>query len=180
MASRSGRKPADGVSVPRLILNKVGGPGRRRHYDETVAITTSWVDHADRVLAGVRTRRTRGRRAVIELLGEQSCALTAPQIDAGLRARGRPVGRATVYRTLEQLVALGLVHRVVVGQANARFEAAQPDGDHHHHLVCDRCGAVAPFSDRALERSIDRLAGQVSFAVEHHEVVLHGSCASCR
>lgn len=144
-----------------------------------MAIATSWVDHADRVLAGQRTRRTRGRQAVIGLLGDQQCALTAPQIDAGLRARGQPVGRATIYRTLEQLVALGLVHRVDVGQANASFEAAQPDGDHHHHLVCDRCGAVRPFSDRPLERSIARLADQVSFVVEHHEVVLHGSCARC-
>ena len=81
---------------------------------------------------------------------------------------------------LDELVGLGLVTRVEVGQGSTRYEAARPDGDHHHHMVCDRCGDVQPFADAELERAVDRLADRVAFAVAEHEIVLHGECAACR
>ena len=81
---------------------------------------------------------------------------------------------------LEELVGLGLVTRVEVGQGSARYEAARPDGHHHHHMVCDRCGDVQPFADAELERAVDRLAARVAFDVAEHEIVLHGECAECR
>ena len=37
---------------------------------------------------------------------------------------------------------LGLVRRLEMGHGTARYEAAHPSGEHHHHLVCDRCGKV--------------------------------------
>ena len=74
----------------------------------------------------------------------------------------------------------GLVTRVEVGQGSTRYEAARPDGHHHHHMVCDRCGEVQPFADEDLERAVDRLAARVAFDVAEHEIVLHGECAQCR
>jgi Fur family ferric uptake transcriptional regulator len=46
--------------------------------------------------------------------------------------------------------------------------------------VCDDCGDVIPFADAELERTIGRVAGRVAFQVAEHELVLHGSCGSCR
>ena len=114
------------------------------------------------------------------LLDRQACALSAYEIEDALRADGRGVARASVYRVLEELVGLGLVTRVEVGQGTARYEAARPDGHHHHHMVCDRCGDVQPFADDELERAVDRLAARVAFDVAEHEIVLHGECADCR
>lgn len=141
---------------------------------------TSWQDHARAVLAAAGHRNAQGRSALIELLDSQPCALTAQEIDRTLRARGRPVGLATVYRNLELLVELKLVGRLDVGQGTARFERLLPTGEHHHHLVCDRCGRVTPFDDHGLEQSIQRLSRQVDFQVAEHDVVLHGACATCR
>ena len=45
-------------------------------------------------------------------------------------------------------------------------------GDHHHHLVCDRCGEVAAFEDVELERAIARLAERVDYSVDAHDVTL--------
>jgi Fur family ferric uptake transcriptional regulator len=85
-----------------------------------------------------------------------------------------------VYRTLELLTALGLTQRVDLGSGTARFEPVQPGGDHHHHVVCDDCGRVEPFSDTALERAISSAAGRVGYSVAAHEVVLRGACGDCR
>ena len=117
----------------------------------------SWAEHADRRLAEAGFRRGGARAAVIGLLDRQACALSAYDIEDALRADGRGVARASVYRVLDELVGLALVTRVEVGQGSTRYEAARPDGDHHHHMVCDRCGAVQPFADDDLERRPRRL-----------------------
>src|SRR5690349_5320970 len=106
-----------------------------------------WAAHAQERLAREGYRRGGARRAVIDLLGRQECALTAHEIDERLRVQGHAVGRASVYRALEQLTDLHLVARLEVGQDAARYEAVHPSGEHHHHLVCDRCGRVTPFED---------------------------------
>ena len=140
----------------------------------------SWADHADRRLAEAGFRRGGARAAVIGLLDRESCALSAYEIEDALRADGRGVARASVYRVLDELDGLGLLTRVEVGQGTTRYEAARPDGHHHHHMVCDRCGEVLPFADDELERAVDRLAARVAFDVAEHEIVLHGACADCR
>ena len=142
---------------------------------------SAWTEHADDSLAAAGFRRGGARAAVIELLGSQSCALTALDIEEALRADGRRgVARASIYRILEELESLKLVQKLEVGQGIARYEPLDPSGDHHHHMVCDRCGDVIPFHDDELERTIRNVARRVTFEVAEHEIVLHGACADCR
>jgi Fur family transcriptional regulator, ferric uptake regulator len=117
--------------------------------------------------------------AVIETLASHGCVLTAREIADRLRAEGRDVGPATVYRSLDLLEGLGLLHRLDAGAGPARYEPAHPSGEHHHHLICNRCGGVSAFEDPALERSVQRMAGQLSFRVEAHDVALRGTCVAC-
>jgi Fur family ferric uptake transcriptional regulator len=142
--------------------------------------THGWTERAEATLAAAGHKRGGARRALLELLDEQACALTALEIEDALAARGggRRVSRASVYRILEQLERLGLVQRVETGQAMIRYERVA-EREHHHHLVCDECGLVMPFSDAGLERAIDRLSKDVPLAVSEHEIVLHGACRDC-
>jgi Fur family transcriptional regulator, ferric uptake regulator len=141
---------------------------------------SSWREHTLATLSAAGYRRGGARNAIVELLDAQDCALTAQEIDDRLRADGRSVGRASVYRILELLTELRLVTRIDVGQGVARYERHQPDGEHHHHLVCDSCGQIAPFEDPVLEQAIERVSKRLSFAVDDHDVVLHGACSDCR
>ena len=117
---------------------------------------------------------------MIEYLATQDCCLSAQELFDGLRAEGRTVGIASVYRALDELAQLRLVHRVELGHGVSRFEAAHPGGDHHHHLVCGDCGKVEAFDDTTLEKAVDRVAGTYDYALNAHEVVLHGACGDCR
>jgi Fur family ferric uptake transcriptional regulator len=139
-----------------------------------------WSEHALQELGRAGYRSGGARRAIVELLGRQHCCLTAQEIFDELRAAGRPVGIASVYRVLDALADLRLVKRIDVGAGTARFEPALPSGDHHHHLVCRDCGKVEAFADQRLERAIHSVAGGLGYAVDEHEVVLHGACADCR
>jgi len=116
---------------------------------------------------------------VIEALARAPCGITAQGIFDSLREGGRRAGIASVYRALEQLAALRLVTRLDFGDGVSRFEAADPAGHHHHHLVCTACGRVEPFEDPDLERALMASAGRAGFAPDDHDVVLRGRCAAC-
>lgn len=143
---------------------------------------TPFAEWAAGALAAFRRSGHRGgkaRRAVIDFLARQECCFSATEIFDGLRAEGNAVGLASIYRALEQLSMLRLVQRLDFGDA-ARYEPLLPSGDHHHHVICDDCGKVEPFSDSPLELALGRLGGQLGYELDGHDVVLRGSCAECR
>ena len=140
----------------------------------------AWAEHALATLQTAGLRRGGARTAVVEALAGHDCAVTALELDDELRRKSRPpVGRASVYRALEQLEQLGLVQRLEVSRGTAGYERIEPSGHHHHHAICRRCGRMLPFEDPALERAIDRVSKQLSFEVSDHDVVLRGLCRRC-
>ena|SRR5947209_6088645 len=139
----------------------------------------TWGSHAQHVLAQNNHHTGAARRAVVELLDSQSCALSAVEIEELLKSGSRPVGRASVYRILDELERLRLVQKLQVGQSMARYEPIRSGPGHHHHLVCDNCGTVTPFTDPELETAIKKLSHRVPMRVDEHEIVLHGACPDC-
>lgn len=137
------------------------------------------MSYTSATLATAGLRRGGARTRIIEVLGEQECALTAHEIEQELRRRGARTARASIYRVLDLLVEHGLVERVVVGDGQAYFEPVEPSGEHHHHLVCGQCGALVAFDDPGLERAIDRLSQRLGVTVDGHDVVLRGACPRC-
>lgn len=141
--------------------------------------TANWSHHALEALRAAGYRRGGARQAVIDLLQAQSCALSALEIEEELKAEGQAIGRASIYRALEQLEELGLVHRIEVSKGIASYEPADPTGHHHHHIVCDECGKVVPFEDPQLEQAIHAVERQSGFKISGHEVTLRGHCENC-
>src|SRR5690242_1098538 len=126
----------------------------------------TWAERAARRLDETGRRAGAARRRVIELLGAESCAVTALEIDRRLPE----IGRASVYRTLDQLERLHMVQRVDIGGGAAAYERLDPD-THHHHLVCLGCGRLVPFHDGRLEGAIGAISEESEFEVESHDVV---------
>ena len=142
-------------------------------------MATAWREQVETDLESAGLRRGGARRAVVEYLARQHCCLSAQEIHDGLRADGVRVGIASVYRVLDTLAELRLVQRVDFGDGTARFEPVEPDGHHHHHLVCDTCGKVEPFEDDPLEQALHAVADRLGYAMRGHEVVVHGACGAC-
>jgi Fur family ferric uptake transcriptional regulator len=143
------------------------------------SMATAWTSDTIEALGRAGYRSGGARRAVIELLGRQDCCLTAQEIFDGLRAEGRAVGIASVYRVLDLLGERGFVQRIDVGAGMARFEPVHLSGEHHHHLVCEDCGKVEAFADDGLERALHKVEGRTGYSVAGHDVVLRGACADC-
>src|SRR2546428_5052796 len=100
-------------------------------------MSTSSID--TRLAAGGR-RRTAQRLIVAEALAGAKRALSAQELYDRIRASHPTIGRATVYRALEQQVEDGMASRFERDGHVSAYIAC--DAEHHHHLVCTNCQRV--------------------------------------
>lgn len=125
-------------------------------------------------------RRTRQRAAVVEVLAGNNAFLTAQEIHEALGERGAPVGLATVYRTLTALAEAGQVDVLRTGDGQTAYRGCERTGQHHHHLICRRCGRTVEFQLPGVEMLVDALAADHGFTGVDHELELYGTCPDCR
>lgn len=117
------------------------------------------------------TRISTQARAVLSVLAEKRCHLTAEEILESLDN----IGTATVYRALDHLTELGMIRRLALGKKSAVYEYVR---DSHVHFVCNSCGRVydiqADFSGMVKEAA--KVCGH---CVDWVEVTAHGTCSAC-
>ncbi len=143
-------------------------------------------DHAElHSTATTRLRRdgqryTAGRRALVDALVTTDRPLTILEV---LEAR-RDLAQSSAYRNLAVLERAGVVRRIVTTDEHARFELAEDLSEHHHHLICSRCGVIEDVTvpgslEIELERTLRRVASRRGFAGASHRLDLIGTCARC-
>jgi Fur family ferric uptake transcriptional regulator len=128
----------------------------------------------------VGQRFTANRRALVEVLGVSTRPLAVHDI-LSVRA---DVPQSSAYRNLMVLEQAGIVRRVSGGDGFTRFELAEDLMGHHHHLVCSNCGALQDFDappqlERAVARTVERVAAETGFGIRDHHLELSGVCANC-
>jgi Fur family iron response transcriptional regulator len=106
-----------------------------------------------------RLRPTRQRLALVKLLFEKGDRhLSADRLHEEAKAAGIRVSLATVYNTLNQFTAAGLLREVVVESGRAFFDTNV--SDHHHFLVAETGELVdIPAHDIAVARLPEPPAG---------------------
>lgn len=106
---------------------------------------------AAELLNGAGLRSTRPRRAIADILfGRSYHHFTAEEIFAAALETGQRLSLATVYNTLTEFAAHGLIRRLATAGGPAQFDIGT--GDHHHfHVEADN-------------RVIDIAPDQISFA----------------
>jgi Fur family transcriptional regulator, ferric uptake regulator len=126
-------------------------------------------------------RYTGSRRALVDLLDAADRPLTI----ADLLERDRGLAQSSAYRNLAVLERAGVVNRLVTNDEYGRFELTEDLTEHHHHLICSSCGAMADFTistqlEQALAKAFTKVAVDAGFHAEHHRLDLLGVCASCQ
>ena len=120
-------------------------------------------------------RLTGPRREVAELVAARPGHFTAAELVDD--AKGRGIGRATVFRSLDLFASLGLVERVDLPGGDHAYVACEPA--HHHHAICTNCGSVFDVDDAGLAEVLARIAARSGFRVTNHRLELFGRCAAC-
>jgi Fur family ferric uptake transcriptional regulator len=123
----------------------------------------------------------------LNLLSRASGHLSAKDIYAALYPEYPGLGLTTIYRTLELLHRLGIVQKVTSGDGQGRYELRSDNPkDHHHHLICTRCGAIINYRDfvreelELVKKTEEALTKKYDFAIQDHNIEFLGLCAKCR
>ena len=125
-----------------------------------------------------RPRATRQRAAVADILSRTDEFRSAQQIHAALEAEGTKVGLATVYRNLQTLAETGAVDQVRSAEGEILYRACERQ-EHHHHIVCRRCGYAVEIAGGELEAWVAGVSAAHGFTGVEHTAELFGLCASC-
>lgn len=130
-----------------------------------------------RPTGGPGVRATRQRAAVWTLLENLEEFRSAQELHDELRRRGEGIGLTTVYRRLQSMAASGLVDtlRTETGESVYRRCSQQ----HHHHLVCRRCGATVEVQGTQVEAWAAEVADEHRFSDVSHTIEIFGICAQC-
>ena len=106
--------------------------------------------------------------------------MTVDDVLAALQARGKRVGKATVYRFLGELERDGTVQRFCSHDGQpACFRYVPPGQCHHYHLRCDGCGALFHMELTESNALCDEARTRYGFVVDEAKTVLYGKCADC-
>jgi len=124
---------------------------------------------------------TKNQQLVLDALSGADGPLSAYTILDRLRERGFRAP-PQVYRALDKLVELGMVHRLE--SLNAFVACRHPGCDTHEETIafaiCEDCGQVAEISDDALSDELSKIAGRAGFLLKKSTVELRGVCGACR
>jgi Fe2+ or Zn2+ uptake regulation protein len=137
---------------------------------------TSFPDFALEVLRRNQFRITEPRKAVVAILDEAPLPLSP--YDISKHAQKRRLDTVTVYRVLETLETLGLVHRIL---SSGKFRKCEKNEMEtlktcHHLVVCEKCGAI---SELAEHPHIQNVIPPKGFVITGHHLEFLGLCQGC-
>ncbi len=130
----------------------------------------------DNLLSSVKLRRTDQRRIILDVLINAQKPQTADEITAVL-SRGY-ANRVTVYRTLESMVAAGLVHKAFIHKRAEYYELANHCSENqcHPHFTCTSCGRTHCLTEMSLPLAKSPYRG---FVIKRQQVRFEGLCPAC-
>jgi len=131
-------------------------------------------------------RLTLPRQAVLNIFNQNPRHLTAEEVFFLVHRNYPGIGLATVYRTLNLLTQMRLVHKFNFGDGRNRYELASKFKKKYHHLVCVQCGKIIDY-DSPTEKEADsikeiekELANKYKFKINSYQIHFYGVCKDCQ
>lgn len=135
-----------------------------------LSVQKVFLAHGWRITAGVQN--------IVSLLEKTERPISSAEICTELEKSGRPIDLTTVYRILDRLVAVHLIHSL----RGKFFRCTDPDNktDNHHFLVCDNCGKAEEIFLDYFNSIKQQLHREKQFELREVEMCFHGLCSQCR
>ncbi len=138
------------------------------------------IAHAEAICAARKERRTPIRRRVLEALLASHQPLGAYELIDRLAKRGARPAPITIYRALDFLRELGLVHRIESRNAFIACVHNHESSDPVVFLICEKCGAVGEAASAAVADTIKTASRAAGFTPKTPVIEISGICAHCK
>ncbi|NLM13661.1 MAG: transcriptional repressor [Epulopiscium sp.] len=121
---------------------------------------------------------TNQRRAILDVLMDyKGHVLSVEEIYKKTKERHSKTNVSTIYRNLEILENVHLVHRINMNGEASKYKLVCND-KHHHHIICKDCGKSQIIDFCPLKNINDELKEE-DFVLTDHRFELYGYCKEC-
>ncbi|MEP7263985.1 MAG: transcriptional repressor [Bacteroidota bacterium] len=120
-------------------------------------------------------RKTPERFAILQVIYEMNDHFEVDGLYEVMKVNKYRISRATIYNTIEHLLACDLITRHQFGKNLALFERSYAYKQ-HDHLICNDCGKVLEFCDPRIQQIQSMMGEILNFSVTHHSLNLFGKC----
>ena len=116
------------------------------------------------------------RIAILKVLKKTEKPLSHEQI--ALQLGKENFDKVTIYRTLESLLKVGLVHKAFIEKRARHYELAHncTESQCHPHFTCTSCGSTHCLMGISLPMAKSPYKG---FVIQRQQVRLEGLCPAC-
>jgi Fur family transcriptional regulator, ferric uptake regulator len=122
-------------------------------------------------------RLTPQRQSILAAVQQANDHVTPDEVYELVHGQNPAISRATIYRTLDFLCEMRLIHAMHWGgQMYYEIVGEEP----HHHLICRECGALEQFDHALLQDLIKAVEQKQRFAIDMDHVTLFGLCRQCQ
>ena len=152
-----------------------GGSSTHRHNHCISKVKTRFVERLREMGKAFGTND----EPVLNLLLSNHRIFSAYDIAERISELGKRVQPIQIYRSLEKLMALGLVHRLSTKNG---FIACYEDGEcvTGQFLICTECESVKEIDSQLLDKEIKGSAKKNNFSVASKSIEVLGLCGNCQ
>jgi Fur family transcriptional regulator, ferric uptake regulator len=155
--------------------------------EATMSTVSGYVESALEVLAKQGYRKTKTRRYLLQVLDQSTEPLSSYELAAKIKEQGDHCDVVTVYRIIETLESLELVHRVLSSGKYLKcltgLEEKSHDDHHthcHHHIICVVCNKLEEVHCHGLEGVLQGVESDSGYQINTHLLEFRGVCPACQ
>ena len=134
-------------------------------------------DQVWRQLLRAKGYRLTPQRELVLTAVERLGHATPDEVYAEVRTHSTSINLSTVYRTLELLDELGLIHHAHLTDRAPTYHTAS--GHEHAHLVCRTCHQVFSVERAEMQAALGSVADRHGFAPDYGHLTVFGTCSEC-
>ncbi len=122
---------------------------------------------------------TKERKQLLDFIFNQKGHFSADELMFEIQKGSVKVSRATLYRSLSQMVEAGILAESDFGHGHTHYEITL-GGKPHVHLICTDSGDIREVYSQKLEDVLTELAAREGFRIKRYKIQLFGISRQAR
>ena len=124
------------------------------------------------------SRYTKTKRFITEEIFDLTDHFEVENFIDHLRSKTKDISRATVYRTIKQLLDANLLQKISTLDGKVYYEHSQKQLQ-HAHIICNNCGKIHEMHDDNLRHLITNYCNKIDFSMTYQSIHIYGTCKNC-